>query len=384
MQYQSYANRPVSQPYATQGYGQQPYQPPMPQARPYTPPPAPVPQQPRYAQPPVSIAQTMPSTTTKRPPKIPMPMDYNPKHPPIGFMPEVPLASENFSGGMVMSDDTSSVEQMGQRRGSRRSRNNQQSRQSEDSRSGRDTPATRAMSAAMQSAAMRAEAAKPDNAEASARIETALADFIQADQAQEVQSEPAPRPAEPTRVEARPTVQLATATRRTEPAPRQSSKPVQRGAAPQAAGKTPSAFDGLPLPIECLLLTGEPIEVGTAGEYTVKFHEPMIHRGVSFSFRAETKTIDIAEDGVYHIAYSGRVSAREKSDLWGRSGLQVVHDNGGLMHGIQIDHDEDVPFRASFLGECKAGQRLRLQWQVENLKTPLTLNEPIIFIERLK
>jgi hypothetical protein len=309
-----------------------------------------------------------------RKPKIPMPADYDPKHPPIGFMPDLPEGMpDEYMGRAMMFDESSGMQQMGQRRGRaersereerRAQRRRAKTAQSSQTQAARPTQAGRSR--------VSAEAGAGSEGIAAARESAAAVEANGA--AVQTRESERQRGAKPRRTEAAP--------------PDQSASAADRSAGAAGEG-TPSMLRNLQPPIECLLMMGESATTTKAGMHTVKLRDPVVVRGGSFAFKPETRTIEIREDGVYHFTYSGRVDGAEESDAekngrWGRSGLAIVHEKGDIMHAIQVDHEESTPFRASFLGECVKGECIRLRWTVESAETALTLCEPILFVERLK
>jgi hypothetical protein len=250
-----------------------------------------------------------------------MPADYDPKHPPIGYMPEMPEGGQDeYMNDTVMFDDTS-----------RKQRN---TRARDEARARRD-----------RNRATRAEAVTGK----------------------------AEKPAQRSR-----SAQPATPVGRTE----QQAEPDQSATAQEIV--TPFALQELPSPIECLLLTGENASANRVGDHVVRFSSPLVKRGENIEYNQDTRMVELKEDGVYHFAYSGRVSAANRRGLRSLSGLGIVQDDDEAMHAIPADHGAGALSRASFIGECKKGRRVRLQWHVESADTTLTLSEPLLFIERLK
>jgi hypothetical protein len=147
---------------------------------------------------------------------------------------------------------------------------------------------------------------------------------------------------------------------------------------------TPFALKELPSPIECLLLTGESALAVRAGDHIVEFCTPLVRRGENIEYDPQTRTIELKESGVYHFAYSARVSPSNRRGQRSLSGLGIVQDDDEAMHAIPADHGSGALTRASFIGECKKGRRIRMQWHVESSSSALTLSEPLLFIERLK
>ncbi|GHU68563.1 hypothetical protein FACS1894184_10840 [Clostridia bacterium] len=361
------AQYPIQQPYPQMGYGQtQPYQPmgygqtpsiptyqqmPQPMPQPMMAPAAPRPRP--YAQPPVTIAPMARPVRGKQP-KVSMPADYDPRHPPIGFMPDLPQGlQEDFNSGVVMHDDSS--------RGQRKER--QLGSWDEEGMQ----PRTRARAAREDAQVTRASKirrrSKAHAAQAEAQ-QTAQADKLEQDQLQ---------------------AEAAQTDAKTRDAAAVTSEHTTSDTSSAKEAKMPFRLEELPAPAECVLLTGEAASSSRAGNHIIQFIEPLVQRGDCIVYDEESRTFELRRDGVYHFAYSGRVTSETgKKNRRSLSGLGVVQGTDEVVHAMPADHTGKTPCRASFIGEYKKGDRVRLQWHIEAADTALSLTEPLLLIERLK